>query len=217
VFEPHVCMYGSSRVRPGCGSRCGLGQAVLSRLHLHLPCSIVNNTKLAAACLALIAWWALVSFVPFVSRATGAPITLQVEASNELPGFSRTNLSHYLASHMGEANFADWRFEVAEDGPAPDRVEWSFKRNPYAGGEVRRFGPEGRSFHVRRPITIEARLYLNGEYQVTVEKQAVIDERSGRNDPHLPEAVASVTQNLLGPSGAYHAGQLGQRPASRTR
>ena len=118
---------------------------------------------------------------------------------------------------MAEANFADWRFEVTENGPAPDRVEWSFKWNPYAGGEVRRFGPKGRSFHLRRPITIEARLYLNGEYQVTVEKQAIIDERSDRNDPHLAEVVASVTQNLLGPSGAYHAGQRGQRPASRTR
>ena len=182
------------------------------------PGSIVNNTKLTAARLALIVWWALGFFVPFVSGAGGMlPITLQVEASTGLPGCNLADLSRYLASHMAEANFANWRFEVTENGPAPDRVEWSFKWNPYAGGEVRRFGPKGRSFHLRRPITIEARLYLNGEYQVTVEKQAIIDERSDRNDPHLAEVVASVTQNLLGPSGAYHAGQRGQRPASRTR
>jgi hypothetical protein len=172
---------------------------------------------LAAARLAVIVWWALFSLVPSTSRGAAAPITLKVEASNALRGFSRTELSRYLASHMAEAKFTDWRFEAAEDGPAPDRVEWSFKRNPYAGGEVRRFGPEGRSFHVRRLITIEVRLYLNGEYQFTVEKQAIIDEDSGRGDPQLAEAVASVTQNLLGPSGAYHAKDLGQSPVSRTR
>jgi hypothetical protein len=155
--------------------------------------------------------------MPSASGGTAAPITLKVEASNGLRGFGRTELSRYLASHMAEAKFADWRFEAAEDGRAPDRVEWSFKRNPYAGGEVRRFGSEGRGFHVRRPITLEVRLYLNGEYQLTVEEQAIIDEDSGRGDHQLAEAVSSATQNLLGPSGAYHAVDLGQRPAPRTR
>jgi hypothetical protein len=178
---------------------------------------MVNNSKLTAPYLALIVWWALFSFVPFAFTAAAASITLKVEASNGLPGFNRADLSRYLALRMAEASLADWRFEVAENGPAPDRVEWSFKLNPYAGGEVRRSGPEGRIFHVRRPITIEVRLYLNGEYKVTVEKQGIIDEGSGRNDPHLAEAVASVTQTLLGPSGAYHAGEIGQRPASRAR
>ncbi len=178
---------------------------------------MVNNGKLTPPRLALIVWWALLSLLPFAFKPAAASITLKVEASAGLPGFNRADLSRYLASHMAEASLADWRFEVAENGPAPDRVEWSFKLNPYAGGEVRRSGTQGRSFHVRRPITIEARLYLNGEYQVTVEKQAIIDEGSGRNDPHLAEAVASVTQNLLGPSGAYHAVEIGQRPASRAR
>jgi hypothetical protein len=178
---------------------------------------MVNNSKLTAPRLMLIVWWALLSFVSFAFRPATASITLKVEASNGLPGFNRADLPRYLASHMAEASLADWRFEAAENGPAPDRVEWSFKLNPYAGGEVRRSGPDGRSFHVRRPITIEVRLYLNGEYQVAVEKQAIIDEGSGRNDPHLAEAVASVTQNLLGPSGAYHAVDIGQRPASRAR
>ena len=59
----------------------------------------------------------------------------------------------------------------------------------------------GRVVGVHRPITIEARLYLNGEYQTLVEKQAVIE--GGPNDPDLAAAVATVTQNLLGPSGAY--------------
>jgi hypothetical protein len=167
--------------------------------------------------LAVIVWWVLFSLVPSTCKGAAAPITLKVEVSNALRGFSRIELSRYLTSHMAEAKFTDWRFEAAEDRPAPDRVEWSFKRNPYAGGEVRRFGPQGRSFNVRRPITIEVRLYLKGEYLFLVEKQAMIDEDSGCTDPELAEAVASVTQNLLGPSGAYHAEDLGQSPVSRTR
>jgi hypothetical protein len=109
---------------------------------------------------------------------------------------------------MAQAGLADWRFEAAENGPAPDRVEWSFKLNPYAGGEVRSFGPEEQSFDERCLITIEAQLYLSGEYQAEVDKQGII-EGTGRDDPYLAEAVASVTQNLLGPSGVYHARQSG--------
>jgi hypothetical protein len=82
----------------------------------------------------------------------------------------------------------------------PDRVEWSFKLNPYA---------EERCAGLVRHSTGELSMYIvrsqsNGEYQTVVEKQAIFDEGRGRNDPHLAETVASVTQNLLGPSGAYH-------------
>ena len=66
-----------------------------------------------------------------------------------------------------------------------------------------------RRFGVHRPVTIEARLYLNGEYQTLVEKQAII--QGGPNDPEFAAAVASATQNLLGPSGAYRAIDLGLR------
>jgi hypothetical protein len=116
---------------------------------------------------------------------------------------------------MTEVGLSDWRFEsAAESGSGPDRVEWSFKLNPSAGGEVRRFGRsslDDRYVHAQRSITIETRLYLHGEYQTLVEGQAVIDERRGRDDPHLGEAVANVTKNLLGPSGAYRAIDVRQR------
>jgi hypothetical protein len=64
---------------------------------------------------------------------------------------------------------------------------------------------------VHRPITIEARLYLNGEYQTLVERQATM--QGGPNDPELAAAVASATASLLGPAGAYRAIGMGQRPA----
>jgi len=170
---------------------------------------MVINSKLAAPYLALIVWGALLSFVAFSLRPAAAFITLKVEASNGLPGFPRADLSRYLASQMTEVGLSDWRFEAAaESGSGPDRVEWSFKLNPYVGGEVRRFGRssiDDRNVHARRSISIETRLYLHGEYQTLVEGQAVIDEGRGRDDPHLGEAVVNVTKNLLGPSGAYRA------------
>jgi hypothetical protein len=175
---------------------------------------MVINSKLAAPYLALIVCGALLSFVVFSLRPAAAFITLKVEASNGLPGFSRADLSRYLASQMTEVGLSDWRFEsAAESGSGPDRVEWSFKLNPYAGGEVRRFGRssiDDRNVHAQRSITIETRLYLHGEYQTLVEGQAVYEGR-GRDDPHLGEAVANVTKNLLGPSGAYRAINVRQR------
>ena len=120
---------------------------------------------------------------------------------------------------MADAHLTDWRFEPAADhSSAPDRIEWSFKLSPYAGGEVRSFTRPhlaDRTFGAHRPITIEARLYLNGEYQALVEKQAVI--QGGPDDTDLAAAVASVTQNLLGPQGAYRAVDSGHRPASPAR
>jgi hypothetical protein len=156
----------------------------------------------------LIAAVALVAaFVPLGLSRAAPPITLQVAISAALPGFHRADLSRYIAHRMAEAQLPDWRFApAADDGAARDRVEWRFTLNPYAGGKVHSFARSRsteRAFGVYRPITIEARLYLNGEYQTLVEKQAII--QGGQSDPDLAAAVASVTQNLLGPSGAYRA------------
>jgi len=155
----------------------------------------------------------VVTLIPFASATAAAATTLQVEAATGLPGFHRGDLQRYLAVHMAEARLGEWRFEsAADDGSAANRVEWSFKLNPYAGGEVRNFARTSgyeRQLGLHRPITIEARLYLNGEYQTLVEAQALI--HGGPDDPALAAAIASATQSLLGPSGAYRAIDLGLR------
>jgi hypothetical protein len=151
----------------------------------------------------------LISFRPAIGAS---PVTLQVETSDTLPGFHIGDLPRYLALHMAEAHLADWRFSpAAENGSAPDRVEWRFKLNPYAGGDVRSFvrpHMAERTFAAYRPVTIEARLYLNGEYQTLVEKQAMVE--GGPNDPNLAAAVADVARSLLGPQGAFRATNNGQ-------
>jgi hypothetical protein len=169
---------------------------------------------------ALVAQWALAAaFFLFAPTNAAAPQILQVATSDTLPGFHLGDLPRYLALHMAEAWLADWRFEPAADkGSAPDRVEWKFKLNAYAGGEVRKFirpHMAERTFAAHRPITIEARLYLHGEYQTLVEKQAII--QGGPDDPDLAAAVAAVTQNLLGPQGAFRTIDSGPRPAQGPR
>jgi hypothetical protein len=148
-----------------------------------------------------------------VAATAASPATLIVEASGTLPGFRSADLARYLALQMGEAQLPEWRFEpAAGDRSAPNRVEWRFTLNPYAGGGVRSMvrAPliEG-NFAVRRPITIETRLYLNGEYQTLVSGQATI--QAGADDRELAAAVTSLTQRLLGASGAYRAIDRGSR------
>jgi len=161
---------------------------------------------------AVLVCWALATLCgPSALVPSAKASTLEVKASNALPGFHRSELARYLAAHMADVMLSDWSFapEVG-DGVAADRVEWSFKLNPYAGGEVRRVGGslnhEGR-LNAHRPITIEVRLYLNGEYQTLVEQQAIV--QGGPDDPDLAAAVANVTRNLLGPAGSYRAIHIG--------
>ena len=157
--------------------------------------------------------------LPIASAGAEVPITLKVEALHGLPGLHHSALSRFLATNMADAQLADWRFEPAEgDNTAPNRVEWTFRLSPYAGGEVRNFvrAPVAdQGFNVHRPVTIEARLYLNGEYQTLVERQAMI--RSGPNDLEFAASVSSTTQALLGPSGAYRAVDMkrGSIPGAR--
>jgi hypothetical protein len=150
---------------------------------------------------------------PFPSINAAEPITLKIEATSGLLGVHHAALSRYLVVHMTDAKLADWRFEATEgDVAARDRVEWTFRLNPYAGGEVRNIAhalPSERQFGGHRPITIEARLYLNGQYQTLVENQAVV--QGGPDDPDLAAAVAKVTDDLLGPSGAYDTHRLRSR------
>jgi hypothetical protein len=157
--------------------------------------------------------------MPFTPAIAASALTLQVETSDTLPGFHIGDMPRYLALHMAKVGLADWRFVPSADkGSAPEGVEWRFKLNPYAGGEVRTFvrpHMADRIFAAYRPVTIEVRLYLHGEYQTLVEKQAIIE--GGPKDPDLAAAVASITQSLLGPSGAYSAAEAAQRPATGKR
>jgi hypothetical protein len=168
----------------------------------------------------LIAWLAILTALgQFAAASAAPPVMLAVAAAHGLPGFHHSALSRFIAAQMNEAGLADWRFAPAPGSGVPaDCVEWSFKLNPYAGGGVRSFvhslnHEEG--FGEGRPVTIEARLYLGGQYQTLVEQQATV--RGGPDDPDLASAVVSATRNLLGPTGAYRAIDMGQYPVDRDK
>jgi hypothetical protein len=180
---------------------------------------MIEKRKRRVLSVAPVAWGVVAFLLPFSVTLGAVPITLEVQAVNGLPGLAHSALLHFLVAHMTEAGLAGWSFEPAEtDNAAPNRVEWTFKFGPDAAGDVRSFmrAPATKRFDVPRPVTIEVRLYLNGEYQTLVERQAMIQR--GPNDPELAAAVANATAGLLGPSGAYGAIDLGQqRPSPGAR
>ena len=114
-----------------------------------------------------------------------------MEAYGAPPGFLNADLPRYLAQQMAEAGSPTGVSSRFQDTAAPpNRVEWSFKWDPYAGGEVRRFAHPSMSeslFGVHRPITVSARLYLGGAYLRLVSEQAII--QGGRRDPDLVDKI----------------------------
>jgi hypothetical protein len=146
--------------------------------------------------------------LPAESAEAGSPVTLEVSVPGGLPGFSAAELSRYVTFHMAETHLFPWRFAPvgSAESESPDRVEWTFQLGPYAGGGVRSIVPvpeRERLWGVHRPVAIEVRLYLDGNYQTAVFGQATIEVGDG--DHHLAHAVMQLTQALLGESGAYRS------------
>src|SRR5215471_5160867 len=95
---------------------------------------------------------------------------------------------------MTETGLTEWHFEPATgEGLPANYVLWTFRLEPRLRHKGAISGP--------RPVTLEARLYLNGQYQTLVGGIALVEERP--DDPHLASAITKLTRDLLGPSGAY--------------
>jgi hypothetical protein len=174
----------------------------------------LTRCRLVLVAVSVLVCW----FAPIISAAAATSIILEVGAAGAPPGFQKgNNLPRYLALHMNDAGLTEWRFEPATgEGLPANYVLWAFRLNPYAGGEVRSFRLQHmRTGTFRRPITLEARLYLNGEYQTLVEGQALIE--GSPDDPGLASAVTKLTRSLLGASGAYRRIDTGQRRADPSR
>jgi hypothetical protein len=154
-------------------------------------------------CLLLTTGLALV-FALATDRSAFADVTgateLTVVVQGWVPGFGKPELPPFIANEMNEAGVADWRFvPAASDAqPAPNRIEWRFKPNPYAGGiTLHRPGGEreiDQTFGVHRPISVEVRLYLNGEYQLLESAQPTL--QGGARDRDLQQEIISLTRML---------------------
>ena len=141
---------------------------------------------------------------------------IAVQGSGELPGFRMADAGPYLARQMNEAGIAGWQFVPQGGFVDSNRVELRFELMPYAGGQVRRFFPmpEGRvETHLQgthRLISVQARLYLNNEYQTVVMGTATV--QGGADDPELAEFLVRLGKTL---GSAYHA--IDMSPAVHTR
>jgi hypothetical protein len=132
--------------------------------------------------------------------------SLAVEAAGELPGFRIEDCPPWLAAQMEKAGGA-WHFAAGGGAGAPNRVEWLFEIQPYAGGQVRQFFPmAGRKMlGARRLITAQARLYIRAQYQTAALGQEVVS--GGDGDPVLAAFITRVTQNLINGYGAIDMAQ----------
>jgi len=163
------------------------------------------------------------------SKLRNTPIAVSVEVEGSLPGFTADQLSAYVSQQMTDAHLTAWRFAPATqpqsgDEP-PNRVVWHFKILPFAGGTVRYIGPalsKARDlFGVGRPVGIDAKIYLNGQYQSTSFDQATI--KGGANDPGLSSAIKKVMNSIVAnafaaepPSGPKLAALSAVRTVSRS-
>jgi hypothetical protein len=147
-------------------------------------------------------------------RAAAADVMLAVLVDGSLPGFRQDNVAPYVAARMTEAAVSGWRFAPGAT-PGSDRVEWRVTLDPYAGGGVRRYFPipqVERAFGNRHRISVEARLYLDGQYQTLVLGQATI--LGGAQDNELADFIRGMTSDLLGEHGAYRSIDMGPHPRS---
>lgn len=152
--------------------------------------------------------WLLFLLCLLPTALSAAPVTLAVMPRGALPGFRAEDAALYLTQQMAVQNLPDWAFIPAPAPPYPprNRIEWHFALDPYASGGVRQYFPMPqvqKLFGARHRVTAEAMLYLDDEYQTLVFGQATI--QGGAQDKDLAAFIAAMTQNLLGPHGAYRS------------
>lgn len=147
------------------------------------------------------------------------PLALTIDTVGTVPGFDAKELAAYLSARMATAGLPAWRFQPGNgDAAAPNRIEWRFRYNPYAEHSEHMAGMTtamvDRLFGLRHVLSIEARLYVNGEYQTLTFTQTKV--KTNGKDAALDGAVAEIATALLGPNGAYFAIDMAKPAAATT-
>ena len=133
--------------------------------------------------------------------AGAPPGTFAVTTEGLLPGFAEDQLASYVATQMTKAKAGNWQFVAAKDAAqsAEGQVQWSFKTAPSATGALRTYGFSRammeRLVAARRYVTIEAKLFLHGEYQTETLGQATITMEG--EDPALDAEIVKMVQLLM--------------------
>lgn len=132
------------------------------------------------------------------------PLSVLVEVDGSVPGFSREELSAYLCKQMEASHLTGWRFVpttmAAMGGDQPsNRIIWHFTPQPYGGGGTRYIGPAlskaRQLFGVGRAVGIDAKIFLNDEFQATTFDQVTV--KGGQDDPGLAAAIQKVMKSVV--------------------
>jgi hypothetical protein len=133
-----------------------------------------------------------------------------VEVDGSLPGFSKDELSAYICQQMAAAHATSWHFVPTSIAPTggdqpSNRIVWKFKQLPFAGGGVRYLGPAlsktREVFGVGRAISIDAKIFLNDEFEATTFDEATV--KGGPSDPSLAAVIQKVMKSIVTNAFAY--------------
>jgi len=128
-----------------------------------------------------------------------ASMDVSVVVEGSLPGFKAGELAAYVSEQMNAARAAAWRFSPAGAGAPANRIVWRFRLLPFAGGSVRYIGPvvshAEALFGMRRPVGVDARIFIDGQFQSTTFDQASV--KGGAGDADLAETIRRVTRSVL--------------------
>jgi len=129
-----------------------------------------------------------------------APVTVSVVVEGALPGFTPDSLVAYVSRQMADAQVTGWRFvPAAAEDSSPNRVVWRFRMLPFADGAVKYLGPAMSRvrdmFGIRRPVSLDAKIYLDGRYQSETFNQATI--KGGLDDPELGATIRKMAKQIV--------------------
>jgi hypothetical protein len=141
-----------------------------------------------AAALALVLAWS--------TPTPAAPAAVAIEVSGAVPGFTKASLEALLARDMQTVAGPQWHFAAAEglQAGSASRIVWSFKtlREVWKGSSHSGFPSPS---HSETYLSTEAKLYLDGVYQMTMSTQPTLYR--GTEDDTLAEMSRKVAQAMF--------------------
>ncbi len=126
---------------------------------------------------------------------------MRIYVVGTIPGLETAQLPRIFSDMMNALRLTGWAFAPgsAQAPPAADRVQWTIKPLPYAGGAQTRIGrllaAKEDLFGHYRYVKVEVRLYLGGTFQTM--SFTTSDIQGGANDPKLAAIVRDLTGPLL--------------------
>lgn len=119
---------------------------------------------------------------------------IYVEVTGEVPGFTQAKLSQYLADQMQKSDNISWHFLPNVKGSSPNRIVWKFRvlNAVWKGGTHMGFPSPSYSMSY---LKAEAKLYLNGEYQMTIDTHP--SALSGDEDQSIAEMARQVVHTFF--------------------